>query len=396
VAGEPRRARAGVCLTFGVCGAAFATWAARVPAVQHRLGLTPGQLAIALFGLAAGAVLALAGSGPLLTRVGSRAGAAAGAAVLCGGLALVPAARGLPSLVAALLVLGAGNSLLDVSMNAHAARVERAYGRPVFAGFHACWNIGGLAGSGIAAAAAARQVPVAVEFPVSAAVLLVLGLAAIRGGFLGGADEGQGGPGFAWPGRILLALGVIAFCGFIAEGTVNDWSAVYLSSAAAAAPAVASLGYFAFSVTMIGARLVADRLTARIGAVALTRLATVIAVAGFALVIAAPGPAAGVAGFAVTGLGVAVIVPLAWSAAARRQPGAPGRAIAGVATLGYLGFLLGPVLVGGLAGLAGLRLALIAAAAVTAAVYVLAPALAGPGRRRLAPGAGRGYGTAFS
>jgi MFS family permease len=147
---------------------------------------------------------------------------------------------------------------------------------------------------------------------------------------------------------------------------------------------------------MIGARLVADRLTARIGAVALTRLATVIAVAGFALVIAAPGPAAGVAGFAVTGLGVAVIVPLAWSAAARRQPGAPGRAIAGVATLGYLGFLLGPVLVGGLAGLAGLRLALIAAAAVTAAVYVLAPALAGPGRRRLAPGAGRGYGTAFS
>jgi MFS family permease len=127
---------------------------------------------------------------------------------------------------------------------------------------------------------------------------------------------------------------------------------------------------------MIGVRLVADRLVTRIGAARLTRLAAVVAVAGYALVIAVPDPAAGVAGFAVIGLGVAAIVPLAWSAAGRRQPEAPGRAIAGVATLGYLGFLLGPVLIGGLARLAGLRLALAAAAAVTGAVWCLAPALA--------------------
>jgi hypothetical protein len=374
--GKLRRARASVGLVFGVCGAAFATWAARVPAAQHRLGLTPGQLAIALFGLAAGSVITLAGSGALITRVGSCAGAAAGAALLGLGLALVPAAGSLPSFAAALFALGAGNSLLDVSMNAHAARVERAYGRPIFAGFHAFWNIGGLAGSGIAAVAAARHVPIAVEFPVTGAALLALGLGATRAGFLRGADEGQGGAGFAWPGRVLLALGVIAFCGFVAEGTVNDWSAVYLSSAAAAPPAVASLGYFAFSVAMIGVRLVADRLVTRIGAVRLTRLAGIVAVAGYALVIAVPDPAADLAGFAVIGLGVAAIVPLAWSAAGRRQPEAPGRAIAGVATLGYLGFLLGPVLIGGLAGLAGLRLAFIAAAAVTGAVCFLAPALA--------------------
>jgi MFS family permease len=375
VPGELRRARASVCAVFAVCGAAFATWAARVPAAQHRLGLTPGQLAIALFGLAAGSVIALAASGALITRVGSRAGAAGGSALLCLGLPLVALAGSLPFLVAALAALGMGNALLDVSMNAHAARVERAYGRPIFAGFHAFWNIGGLAGSGIAAVAAARHVPITVEFPVTGAALLAVGLGAIGTGFLRGADEGQGGAGFAWPGRVLLALGVIAFCGFVAEGTVNDWSAVYLSSWAGAPPAVASLGYFAFSVAMIGVRLVADRLVTRIGAARLTRLAAAVAVAGYLLVIAVPDPAAGVAGFAVIGLGVAAIVPLAWSAAGRRQPEAPGRAIAGVATLGYLGFLLGPVLIGGLAGLAGLRLALIAAAAVTGAVCFLAPAL---------------------
>jgi MFS family permease len=375
VPGELRRARISVCVVFGVCGAAFATWAARVPAAQHRLGLTPGQLAIALFALAAGAVIALAGSGALITRAGSRSCAAAGSAVLCLGLPLVSAAGDLPLFVSALFVLGMGNGLLDVSMNAHAARVERAYGRPIFAGFHAFWNIGGLAGSGIAAVAAARHVPIAVEFPVSGAALLVLALAAVRGGFLRGPDEGQGGAGFAWPGRVLLPLGVIAFCGFIAEGTVNDWSAVYLSSSAAAPAAVASLGYFAFSVAMIVVRLAADRLVTHIGAARLTRLAAVTAVAGFALVISIPDPAPVIAGFTVIGLGVAAIVPLAWSAAARREPGAPGRAIAGVATLGYVGFLLGPVLIGGLAGLAGLRLALIAAAAVISAVCFLAPAL---------------------
>lgn len=377
---ELRRARVGVSVVFGVCGAAFATWAARVPAVQHRLGLTPGQLAVGLFGLAAGSVIALVSASVLISRIGSRAAAMSGSAVLCLGLTLVSLAGDLPFFVLGLLVLGAGNGLLDVSMNAHAARVERAYGRPIFAGFHAFWNIGGLAGSGLAAAAAGLHISVTAEFPVSGAALLAVSTWAITTRFLSGPDQGQGrgSLGVVLPSRGLLALGVIAFCGFIAEGTVNDWSAVYLRSSADAAPYVASLGYFAFSIAMITVRLVADRLVMRVGATRITRLAAITAVVGFALVIAVPDPAPGIAGFAVIGLGVAAIVPLAWSAAARKQPGSPGQAIAGVATFGYLGFLLGPVMVGGLAGLIGLRLALISAAAVTLGVYFLAPAVRPP------------------
>ena len=108
---------------FGVCGAAFATWAARVPAAQHRLGLTPGQLAVGLFGLAAGSVIALACAGVLITRMGSRAAAMAGAAVLCLGLPLVSLASSLPFFVLALVILGAGNGLLDVSMKIGRAHV---------------------------------------------------------------------------------------------------------------------------------------------------------------------------------------------------------------------------------------------------------------------------------
>jgi MFS family permease len=370
----PRRARIGVSIVFLVCGAAFATWAARVPAAQERLGLTEGELAIGLFGLAAGSVLALVGAGALVTLIGSRRTSVLGAVVLCAGLPAVAAAPDLALFVAALAVLGAGNSLLDVAMNAHAARVEDAYGRPIFAGFHAFWNIGGLVGSGLAAGLAAAGAPIGVHFPLAAAVLLAVALGATTA-FLPGADPGAGGPAFSLPGRALVPLGVIAFCGFLAEGTVNDWSAVLLTTGSGAAESVASLGYFAFSIAMIGVRLAADRFVARAGAVPVARLAAAVTVAGFAVVVLAPVPAVGIAGFAVIGLGVAAIVPVAWSVAAQKEPHAPGRAIAAVATCGYLGFLVGPVLVGVLASAIGLAGAVAVAGAAALVVLLLAPSL---------------------
>jgi MFS family permease len=372
VAGH-RRARLGVSLVFAVCGAAFATWAARIPAAQERLGLSDGQLAVGLFGLAGGSVLALLAAAPLITVIGSRAASAVGAVVLCGSLPLVAAAPGPELFVAALVLLGVGNSLLDVTMNAHAARVEAAYGRPIFASFHAYWNVGGLLGSG--AGALAAQVPLTTHFGWAAGLLLATALLAVGSLFLGGPDQGQGGSAFGLPGRALLPLGAIAFCGFVAEGTVNDWSAVHLTGVSGATPAAASLAYFAFSLTMIAVRLVADRVTARAGAVAVARAAALVTLTGFALVTAVPHPAAGVAGFAVVGLGVAAIVPLAWSIASQQHPDAPGRAIAAVATCGYLGFLVGPVLVGALAEAVGLRWSVAAAGATVAAVLLLAPSL---------------------
>lgn len=376
--GNAERARFSVSVVFAVCGAGFATWAAPVPAAQEQLGLTPGQLAVGLFGLAAGSVAALLVAGPLVTTIGSRLGALVGALVLCTGLPAIAFAPGLPLFISALAVLGAGSSLLDVSMNSHAARVEDEYERPIFAGFHAFWNIGGLAGSGLAAVMAAADVPISVHFTAAAAVLALIAAAAIMGGFLTGPDPGQGEGAFALPGRGLVPLGLIAFCGFVAEGTVNDWSAVLLTSTTDAAQSVASLGYFAFSISMIAVRSVADRVADRIGAVLLTRLSAGLTVCGFGLAAATDSSALGVVAFAVIGLGVSAIVPLAWSSAARQEPAAPGRAIAAVATCGYFGFLVGPVLVGALATAVGLGPAVLAAGALTLVVLVLAPSLRVP------------------
>lgn len=374
-------------LVFAVCGAGFATWAARVPAVQHQLALTHGELALGLFGLAAGSVVALLAAGPLVATIGSRLGALAGAVVLCAGLPAVAFAPDLPFLVAALAVLGVGNSLLDVSMNAHAARVEAEYGRPIFASFHAFWNVGGLIGSGLAAAMAAADVPITTHFTATAVALAAIAARVTLREFLDGPDAGQGEGAFALPGRGLVPLGVIAFCGFVAEGTVNDWSAVLLTTTAGAAQSVASLGYFAFSIAMVAVRLVADRAADRFGPVPVMRASALLTVGGFGLAATTGNPAVAVAAFAVIGVGVSAIVPLAWSSAARKDPTAPGRAIAAVATCGYLGFLVGPILVGALATAIGLAPAVLVAGALALVVLLLAPALRVPAAAGGHPGA---------
>jgi MFS family permease len=381
VSTQARRARFGVSVVFVVCGGGLSTWAANVPAIAEKLHLSTGQIGISVFGLAVGAVFALLCAGPLLTWISTRTGVLLGATVMCAGLPLVAFAPNLPVLVGTLVVLGAGNSLLDVSMNAHAARVETAYGRSIFAGFHAFWSIGGLLGSGLASVMALWQVPITGYFIAVSVVLFVVAIVVARWLLLRGPDQGQGDGGsraFALPGKALLALGVIAFVGFVAEGSVNDWSAEYLRVNTRASEAFASLGYFAFSITMIVVRLVADRLVRRTGIVAFIRAAAVTTVAGFALLVAVRVPGVGLVAFAVIGVGVSGIVPMAWSAASKKRPESPGQAIAAVAACGYVGFLTGPVIISGLSEWLGLPFALACIGAFSGVVWFLAPTMRAP------------------
>ncbi|KIF02577.1 hypothetical protein PL81_29175, partial [Streptomyces sp. RSD-27] len=139
--------RTAVCAVFFVTGAAFATWAARVPAVQDRLDLSAGELAVALVGLSGGAFLGLPLVGGLVARFGSRTVLCAGMAAYLGALASLPHVPGLSVLTAALAVFACGNTAVDVAMNTQGVLVERAYGRPVLGGFHAMFSLGGIAGA---------------------------------------------------------------------------------------------------------------------------------------------------------------------------------------------------------------------------------------------------------
>src|SRR5919198_1262350 len=287
----PRRAQVGTALVFFVHGVVIATWVPRIPAIKERLGLTEGSLGVALLGLAVGALLAMQLVGPLLGRFGSRpvtrVAALANAALL-----VAPAlAWNLPSLLLALWLFGISIGLLDTAMNAHGVVVERLRGRPIMAGLHGLWSVGGLVGSvaaGFAARAGWDPLP---HFALAAAVLGVLAVAGTRGLLPATADRLAARE----RGRAVLLLGLVGFCSFVGEGTAADWSALYLRQLGASAGAAAA-GFAAFSLAMATCRLLGDRLTARAGPVRMVRAGGLVAAGGLGLGVGPPPPALGPGG----------------------------------------------------------------------------------------------------
>lgn len=385
-----RRARRATAVTFLLTGLVFATWAARVPALQDELRLSEAQLGIAFVGLNAGAVLGLQLGAVVVARVGSRP-ALAVAMPAFAVLLLGPAvAVDLLTLAGALFASALANSVVDVAMNEQGVGVEHRAGRPLLPGLHAMHSLGGVCGGGLAALAAATGLGVVAHFAVVAASAAVLGLAASR--LLlppGQLHPGRTKPGAeaqkanallgGWTTRLVL-LGTVAFVFTLAEGAALDWSAVLLRTLdASPALAAAALSVFLSAVTV--GRLLGNRLVARAGAVRVFRLGALIAGSGFAAGLLIGTPIGAVAGLALLGLGLANLLPLAISAAGTSGQLPVAVAVARVSMLGYLGSFAGPALIGFL--ITGMPLAaalLLPAIGVTATALAARHVQAQPGR----------------
>ncbi|GAB4432380.1 MAG: MFS transporter [Anaerolineae bacterium] len=357
-----KMARWAVVAMFFANGALLANWLSRIPQIQANLAMSEGDLGLVLMGMAIGVLTALTMSGGLIARFGSRAVTAGGGVLVC---LLLPFFALMPNAVALwvnLFLYGAAMSIMDVAMNAQGVDVERALGRSVMSSFHASFSIGGFVGAATGAVMAYFAIGPALHFAIAAAGFLpVVLLAATR--LLPtepatGAEDGSG-PVFRLPARVLWPLGAVAFCSSIGEGAMADWSAVYLKSIVGATDSVAAFGFAAFSITMTGGRLLGDNLAMRFGAASLVRAGGVAALAGLLLAILLPQVAPVLLGFAAVGAGLSIVVPLAFSAAGN-VPGLPsGVGIAGVATIGYAGFLAGPPAIGLVAEVTSLRVAML-------------------------------------
>jgi fucose permease len=371
---EVPRARIAVTTIFLLNGLIFGSWAARIPAVQDRLDLSPGTLGLALGAIAVGALVAMPVSGGLATRVGSAAATRIGLFACCAAVALVALAPSLGVLVVGTFALGAASGWLDVAMNAQGTTVERCAGRLLLSSLHAAFSAGGLLGALTGALAAGVGLDVRVHLALVGAVALVPAVVAARHLLPAGADAAPGGPAFARPSRALLALGVLALCGLLAEGAAADWSAVYVEDSLGASAGVAPLAFAAFSLTMTVGRLLGDRLAARLGPVRLLRACGTTGALGLGAALAIAEPWAALVGFALLGAGLSIIVPLVFRAAASAPGLAAGPALAAVSTMGYCGFLAGPPLIGALAELTSLPAALGLVAVLAGATVLLAGA----------------------
>ncbi|MBT2227524.1 MFS transporter [Nonomuraea sp. NEAU-A123] len=370
------RARVAVYLLFFLAGAAIGTWTARIPAIKQDLGLSDGRLSLALLAIAAGAVAGMQVVGRLVDRYGSSR-VMIPAALLQGVVLVLPAyAVNLGTLAAALFGFGVVHGVLDVSMNANAVEVERAWGRPIMSSFHAVFSIGGFAGAAAGGLFAHLALSPAATFLSVGVVVALLAVWAASWALRSRPAPVTSADGVR-PGlpKGVLFLGVLAFCCLVGEGAAADWSSVYLREDLAASAGFAAAGYAAFSIMMTAGRLAGDRLAVRFGPVALVRGCGLLAAAGLGLALTVGHPVAGVAGFGCFGAGLSCIVPQVFSAAGHRDPAFAGRALARVASIGYLGFLSGPVLIGGLAELSGLPRALGVPALLAAFVALAATAL---------------------
>ncbi|WP_345702202.1 MFS transporter, partial [Streptomyces avermitilis] len=325
---ELKRARYAVAAVFAVHGAVTGSFATRVPWIQDHASIGAGQLGLALAFPAIGASVAMPLAGRISHRFGSRTALRGLISLWTLALVLPSLAPNLYTLCLALFTYGATAGMADVAMNALGVEVENRLDKSIMSGLHGMWSAGALVGSAAGTLAAHLGSDARMHHVLAAGVLTVLGLVACRWVLdLKPTEDEEPPPRFALPPRSALLIGAVGFCAVFAEGASLDWSAVYLRDRLDSSAGLAAASTTAFTLTMAVARIAGDAVVDRFGAVRTVRVGGVLATLGGLLVVSAWHPAVAMVGFALMGLGIAVVVPLAWGGGGGRgaPPPAAGR-----------------------------------------------------------------------
>ncbi|MDB5847866.1 MAG: transporter, partial [Rhodoferax sp.] len=359
---------------FFVAGFLFATWGVHIPTVKAVYAVDEAALGVAMLTAGMGALLGLSQAGRLIGRFGARQVAWVAGGLAAVSIALLLSLPGFAALLAVLAVFGASSSALDVAMNAEASELERRQGRPMMSGFHGMFSLGGMAGAALGSAM--LHVGVApVTHVLAAALGSALALAWAGTCMLPHlrADVGQRREKFLLPRGALLMLGAMGALGFVVEGAVYDWSVLYLYKEVGSSQNVAALAYASFSAAMAITRFGGDWLRARLSGARLLRVSALLATLAMAMVLLAGEAWVALLGFALVGVGLANVVPVLFSAAAQVPGVSAAQGIASVASVGYLGFMVGPPVIGFVAHASSLTAALYLGVGLAALLALGAP-----------------------
>ena len=359
-----------VAVFFFSSGFGFSTWASRIPTIQQQLHLNEAQLGAVLFALPIGLMMTLPVTGLLLSRFDSRRimmiGAVLFNVMLCG----IGFAAHTWVLVLALFCFGSSRNLMNISVNAQSIGVQAYYDRSIIAGFHAIWSLAGFGGAALGSVMVSFGVSPAWHFFIVGLLLTGMVIYAYPGTLRQQPAPREKRPLFALPDRTMVKYGLISFASMACEGTMYDWSGIYFRKAVHATREVATLGFVVYMIAMTLGRLTGDRLVSRFGIRHMLTYSGLLICSGLLVATLFPYPLIAGAGFLFTGFGVSCVIPMVFSMAGRSAGMSSGSAIAAVSTVGYLGFLMVPPLVGSIAELAGLRWAF-ALMAVFGAVITL-------------------------
>ncbi|GEO07509.1 MFS transporter [Segetibacter aerophilus] len=367
-----RTHRIAVSAFFFLFGFVFASWASRIPAIQFKLGLSETELGLVLFSLPVGLLVSLPISGWLVAKKGSKTVACIAAVIYGLGLVTLGLASTKFQLMAALFAFGLAGNMGNISFNTQAVNVEALYKRTIMASFHGVWSLAGFSGAALGTFMTGLGVVPTYHFLVVNAIAIAIFFAASRFLVTNDLKAKENAPLFVMPNKSFLTLGLIAFCSMLCEGAMFDWSGIYFKKVVMAKPSLVGAGYTAFMCTMAISRFVADYFTSRFGFKRVVQVSGLIIMSGLLIAVIFPTFYPSVAGFLLVGVGVSSIVPLVYSAAGKSKILSPGIALASVSTISFFGFLIGPPLIGVLAGISSLRLSFAVIAFMGLCVSILA------------------------
>lgn len=364
--------RIAVSAFFFINGFTHANWASRLPELQAFLGISHSGLGSLLFVMACGALLAMPFTGSLTARFGSHK-VCQFTGIL---LAFVSAAIALQSnlyLEGIIFILtGFANGSMDVAMNEQAVLVERAYQKPIMSSFHAFWSIGMAIGAGSGALFAQSGIPLAQHMFIIAGFALVSFLWASNQLIKVKAEKSETEtPAFILPNALIAPLGFIAFCSMLSEGSMIDWSAIYINEVVGSSKTVSAISFGVFGAAMTIGRIFGDYFTLKLGKQKLLVLDSILSMIGLSIVLIFPVMPITTIGLFLIGIGLSTIVPIVYSTAGNTPGVSPGIGIAMATTIGYSGFFIGPPSIGYLADHYGLRIALLFTLVLLALMFVL-------------------------
>ena len=350
-----RRTRIAVSLFYFGQGISFASWASRIPDIKHNLHLSDAALGSILLALPLGQLCTMPVSATLVTKHGSKKILTIAAPLYVVALTNLGLATAAWQLAVSLFLFGVIGNMANIAVNTQGVETEKLYNRPINTSFHGAWSIAGFTGAVIGLLMINLHIRPYAHFLVmmvlSWANVLINYKHLVRGKPIGVTKR----PFFIKPEGALLQLGIIAFCSMATEGAMFDWSGVYFREIVLAPHSLVVLGYASFMVTMAMGRFIGDTVILKIGRKRTMQFSGIIISSGMALSVCFPYLVTATIGFMMVGLGVSTNIPSVYSVAGRNEKVPPGIALAMVSSVSYLGFLMGPPLIGYISALSSLR-----------------------------------------
>jgi len=358
-----------VGIMFFLAGLCFASWASRIATVQQTLGLSDAGLGAVLFSLPVGLMCSLPFSSWIITIIGSKKLLIAALSTYLVVLVGLSLAQNIFQLIGCLILFGFASNAVNVSVNTQGVAAEQLYQKPILASFHGLWSLAGFTGAGIGDLMIAKNISPFYHF-VLIAVTGIIGIILVARYLKNDQVSGERVPAFVIPDRSLITLGIIALCSLMCEGAMFDWSEIYFKKVVQAPTALIGAGFTAFMCTMAGVRFIADWFAKLFGLKRILQVSGSLTVTGLLIAVIFPYFYSALAGFLLVGAGVSSVVPMVYSAAGRSKTMSPGVALAAVSTIGFVGFLFGPPIIGFIGGLATLRASFLFIAMMGACVII--------------------------